>query len=92
MKPIIKKAALEGAASANSRPDDTKISKMAALFKTGISLNRFDAERYGEHCLNSTVSVLRADGMPIHDQWESVPTRFGVTTRVKRYRYIGGAI
>ena len=85
----IKKAAGQMAASKNSRPDDTKISKMAALFKAGISLNRFDAERYGEHCLNSTVAVLRANGMGLHGEWETVPTRFGVTTRVKRYRYIG---
>jgi hypothetical protein len=85
----IKKAATLMAASENTCLDNTKISKMAALFKAGISLNRFDAERYGDHCLNSTVSVLRANGMGLHGEWETVPTRFGVTTRVKRYRYIG---
>jgi hypothetical protein len=71
----IKKAAVEGAASGNSRPDDTKIAKMAALFRSGISLNRFEAERFGDHCLNSTVSVLRADGLTLHGQWEYVPMR-----------------
>ena len=87
----IKKAAGQGAASGNSRPDDTKIGTVSGILKSGITLNRFEAERHGEHCLNSTISVLRADGVPIHDEWEKVPNRFGTMTRVKRYRYIGGA-
>ncbi|KKW66932.1 hypothetical protein AAV94_12710 [Lampropedia cohaerens] len=54
------------------------------------SLNRFDAEFYGDHCLHSTISELRKDGHRIHDDWETVPTRFGRTTKVKRYWLIAG--
>lgn len=51
------------------------------------SLNRFEAEKIGDHCLHSTVSTLRhANGIDIDRVWETVPTRFGRATRVKRYR------
>ena len=50
------------------------------------SLNRFEAERRGEHCLNSTVAELRHSGVTIVDEWETVPTRGARgETRVKRY-------
>lgn len=49
------------------------------------SLNRFQAEQYGDHCLHSTVSTLRSIGHIIADRWETVPTRWGKTCRVKRY-------
>lgn len=50
------------------------------------SLNRFEAERIGEHCLHSTVSVFRNDyDLVIHDEFESVPNRVGKLTEVKRY-------
>jgi len=52
------------------------------------SLNRFEAERYGDHCLNSTIAALRAGGIEIHDTWECVTTRFR-PTRVKRYFLMG---
>lgn len=48
------------------------------------SLNRFEAERFGDHCLHSTISVLAAEGHAFHSQWEVVQTRFR-PTRVKRY-------
>lgn len=50
------------------------------------SLNRFEAERIGDHCLNTTVSILRKKGIVILDEWEKVPSR-GVRgqTNVKRY-------
>jgi len=85
----IEKATASTGATENTRRDDTKIAKMKALFRAGISLNRFEAERYGDHCLNSTVSILRADGLMLVGIWEKVPTRFGVSARVKRYRYVG---
>lgn len=50
------------------------------------SLNRFEAERLGDHCLNSTVSKLRQMGYPVLGVWENVPTRFDTTVRVLRYR------
>ncbi len=71
-------------------PKDTKIARIAGILRSGKSLNRFEAERFGDHCLNSTVAVLRAEGFNIFDQWEKVPTRFGKSVRVKRYSYVGG--
>ncbi|NEX61730.1 hypothetical protein G3574_11625 [Noviherbaspirillum sp. 17J57-3] len=57
--------------------------------RAGQSLNRFEAERLGDHCLHSTISSLRAKGYQFHDDWEWVRTRFGREVHVKRYRYIG---
>ena len=55
-------------------------------------LNRFEAERLGDHCLNSTVAELRADGCAIRSQWEVVPTRFNPRgVRVLRYWLTGYA-
>ncbi|CAM5286162.1 helix-turn-helix domain-containing protein [Eoetvoesiella caeni] len=48
------------------------------------SLNRFEAERHGDHCLHSTISTLTAEGHAFYSQWEVVETRFK-PTRVKRY-------
>lgn len=55
------------------------------------SLNRFEAERYGDHCLNSTISSLKKDGHIIHGVMEKVPTRFGKPVPVKRYFLVKGA-
>lgn len=55
------------------------------------SLNRFEAQRYGDHCLHSTVSDLASDGHVFHSEWEQVPTRFGRDARVKRYFLIRSA-
>lgn len=50
------------------------------------SLNRFEAERIGDHCLNTTVSILRGKGIIILDTWEKVPSRGARgETNVKRY-------
>lgn len=69
---------------------DTKIGRVLAALKRR-SLNRFEAEReVGDHALNSTVAVLRAEGHQIIDHWEEVPTRFDKPARVKRYYYAGG--
>ncbi|KGS43306.1 helix-turn-helix domain protein [Burkholderia pseudomallei MSHR5613] len=66
-----------------------KIDRVLFELRRGISLNRFDAERLGDHCLNTTISTLRAEGWLITAEWETVPTRFGKTTRVLRYRLTG---
>ncbi|RQZ57727.1 hypothetical protein DF057_26540 [Burkholderia cepacia] len=66
-----------------------KIDRVLLELRRGISLNRFDAERMGDHCLNTTISTLRAEGWLITGQWETVPTRFGKTARVLRYRLTG---
>ena len=33
--------------------------QMLALFAAGTTLNRFQAERYGDHCLPTTISDLQ---------------------------------
>lgn len=70
------------------RQQDTKIGRVLEELKRR-SLNRFEAERIGEHALNSTIARLRGEGVLIVDEWEEVPTRFGKSARVKRYRYAG---
>jgi hypothetical protein len=67
----------------------TKENMILAIMTSGGSLNRFDAERLGDHVLPTTIAVLRRKGHCFHDEWETVPTRFGKTARVKRYSYIG---
>jgi hypothetical protein len=86
-----KKAAVDGAASLNTRLHSTKESMIFEVLKAGKSLNRFDAEHLGDHCLHSTISTLKKKGAEFLDTWEKVPTRFGMTARVKRYRYLGMA-
>ncbi|WP_028354853.1 helix-turn-helix domain-containing protein [Bordetella petrii] len=64
-----------------------KDSILAALRER--SLNRFEAERMGDHCLPTTIAELRSEGHVIDGEWEEVPTRFGKSCRVKRYRLVG---
>lgn len=69
-----------------SRPNYTKRDAILAALRSGRGLNRFEAERLGDHCLNSTVSALRATGHAIDSSWERVPTRFNPAgVRVLRY-------
>lgn len=51
------------------------------------TLNRFDAERHGDHCLNSAIADLRRDQLvSISWNWEEVPSMGGrAMARVKRY-------
>lgn len=56
------------------------------------SLNRFEAERLGDHCLHSTISTLRGLGYQFYTAWETVPTRFGTEARVKRYHLLLGEV
>ncbi|WP_292934530.1 helix-turn-helix domain-containing protein [Noviherbaspirillum sp.] len=69
----------------------TKESIILTIMRAGQSLNRFEAERLGDHCLHSTISTLRSKGYLFRDEWEWVPTRFGKEVHVKRYRYIVGS-
>lgn len=66
----------------------TKESMILEIFQSGKSLNRFEAERLGDHCLHSTISTLRGKGYRFYDAWELIQTRFG-GVRVKRYIYAG---
>jgi hypothetical protein len=64
----------------------TKKFNIIQHFLEGLSLNRFEAEALGDHCLHSTVSTLvNKLGLEIPRKWEAVSNRFGGTTRVKRY-------
>lgn len=52
------------------------------------SLNTFQAQMLGDTCLNTTVSQLRRDPTykaDIKDKWETIETRWGTKTQVKRY-------
>ena len=82
--------AANGNESNNVTKYSTKKDAILAVLRVR-SLNRFEAERYGDHCLHSTISELRADGHLFRDEWEVVPTRWGKETRVKRYWLIRGA-
>ncbi len=65
----------------------TKIASVLEFFISGQSLNRFEAERLGDHCLNSTVAVLsNTYGLTFIRRTETVPNRFGGTTPVTRYK------
>ena len=64
----------------------TKKFNIIQHFLKGFSLNRFEAEELGDHCLHSTVSTLvNKLGFEISRKWEAAPNRFDGTTRVKRY-------
>lgn len=64
----------------------TKTASILAHFLKPDSLNTFEAERHGDHSLNSTVSTLaNVYGLKFNRAWEQVPNRFGSTTRVIRY-------
>lgn len=64
----------------------SKIARILTTLLSGISLNRFEAERIGDHCLHSTVSVLGKHGLVITRHYERVPNGYGDPCNVKRYR------
>ncbi len=68
----------------------TQQTKMETIGKVLMvrPLNRFEAERIGDHCLNTTISDLSKQGWEFDREWETVPNRWGGETRVKRYRAI----
>lgn len=71
----------------NAERGETKLVSILEFFASGHSLNRFEAERLGDHCLNSTVAVLSGHyDLKFIRQREKVPTRFGVSAPVVRYR------
>lgn len=76
--------------SGTGTPTSDRINKIAAilrLFFDGERLNRFEAERYHEHCLNSTVSTLQNSfGIKIDRVTEIVPcVRGRKRTPCRRY-------
>ena len=81
----------EKAPSKTQPAQHSKKAVILAVMRAGQSLNRFEAERLGDHCLHSTIAELRGDGYLFRDEWEWVSTRFGKEVHVKRYWYIGVA-
>lgn len=67
-----------------------KVETMLRLFAAGRRLNRFEAERHGDHVLPSTVSELQARyGLPFARELETVPGRNGTPTQCARYWLTG---
>jgi hypothetical protein len=65
----------------------TKIARILAHLMKNVSLNRFEAELLGDHCLHSTISRLSNDhGLLFRRHPESVPNGWGQSCRVTRYK------
>ena len=63
-----------------------KVGRIISTLAAGVSLNRFEAERLGDHCLHSTISAIeRHYGIRIERRGETVPGFGGHRTRVMRY-------
>ena len=80
-------------ANQSQRKIITKLDRVINLLKTRPEgLNRFEAESFGEHCLNSTASVIRSMyGDKLIQRWETVPTRYCSSgVRVLRFWLVGG--
>jgi len=55
----------------------TKRDRVIEALKTPSGLNRFEAEKIGEHCLNSTMSIIRRIyGDKLIQERETVPSRY----------------
>lgn len=64
----------------------TKISRVLAYLLQDRSLNRFEAERLGDHCLHSTISSLtHGYGLKFARKSERVPNHWGLPCLVTRY-------
>ena len=77
-----------GSSARNGIESSAKQTKAAEILMElyAGSLNRFEAERIGDHCLNSTIAQLRGKGVQLVDEWEKVPSRGSRGfTNVKRY-------
>lgn len=74
----------------NTTKPPSKIARILAHLISGASINRFEAERMGDHCLPSTIAVLaNRYQLELKRQPERVPNRFGSMTRVTRYSLPG---
>ena len=63
----------------------SKIARILIYLLNGGSLHRFEAERLGEHCLNSTISTLaNRYGLNFHRASESVQNKWGAPCYVTR--------
>ncbi len=73
--------------SANSTTKaPSKLARILSHMLTGASINRFEAERLGDHCLPSTIAVLaNRDRLTFKRQPERVPNGWGAPCNVTRY-------
>jgi len=71
--------------SANLARRQTKIKRILTELARGRSLNRFEAERLGDHCLHSTIAKIESRGIEVSRHEETVPGFGGHLTRVCRY-------
>lgn len=87
MKMAVSYGACIQASQANSALEPpTKIGRILAHLVSGGSLNRFEAEHLGDHCLNSTIATLaNTHGLIIRRQSEKVRNRWGKSCTVTRY-------
>lgn len=87
----MKKATIPEEKRSQSHGDSTtetpsKIARVLAHLLSGASINRFEAERIGDHCLPSTIAVLANHyGLTIERKQERVPNRWGAPCTVTRY-------
>ena len=66
--------------------EDTQFGRVLAALARGRSLNKFDAERIGDHNLNTAISSLRIRHSIIAERkWEKLSGYRGRPTHVKRY-------
>lgn len=78
----------ENAASNSQQHNDSKSLKWQTTLTHLLRgpRHRFQAERWGDHALHSTVSGITRDyGVTFSREWCEVPTRFGQACRVKAY-------
>lgn len=70
----------------SSRKCRSKLQTLLIYFYEGGSLNRFEAEKLGCHCLNTSVhDIYRKWGLRLLRKTEKVPTRFRAKVRCCRY-------
>jgi hypothetical protein len=63
----------------------TKLKRVLAALARGQSLNRFDAERIGDHCLHSTIAKIEAHDIKVARRDEAISGYGGHKTKVCRY-------
>lgn len=82
---IIQNSEQHSAANLAYKNSQHKYRRILAHLARGNSLNRFEAERLGDHCLNSTISRLGSYGITIARTEETIPGFNGHATRCNRY-------
>lgn len=91
-----KKTTRAGGSLNNSRADSItskkpgKLISMFARFANAEKIHRFQAEKLGDHCLETAVAGLQTKHSIYFSRvWTTVPNRFGSESRVKSYFLAG---